>query len=326
MTTQKQWRPAIIHHPAPITIIGAGLIGATIAFTLRRAGYAVTLWDADLPGAAWKAGAGMLTPDGEGLTGCLAQKARESLRLWPGFARDLEAQSGVNVHFREGLERTQPDGSRRMTPGEGQVHPPSVVQAALHGLEVRRETYTLSPSPGSVLAEQGGGSASRPTSSAPFPLTILAAGAFSACFGLPVFPVQGQALLLEAHSERPALFGHRRRGEGAKAYALARPDGVYVGATVRQTACPQPDAHARRWLEQARGQLLPELYAAPVKQTLVGLRPGTADGLPIVGPHPAWPNVLVATGHGRHGALLAPWTAREILRLVQERTPLEARA
>ncbi len=299
---------SINHHPAPITVIGAGLIGSTIAFTLRRAGYAVTVWDADLPGAAWKAGAGMLTPDGEGLTGSLAETARESLRLWPGFARGLEAQSGVSVHFREGLERTQPGGSRRVTPGEGQVHPPSVVKAALHGLEVRRETF-----PATLTGQT-------PT------LTILAAGAFSARFGLPVFPVQGQALLLDAHSERPALFGHRRRGEGAKAYALARPDGVYIGATVRQTACPRPDAHARRWLERARGQLLPDLYAAPVKQTLVGLRPGTADGLPIVGPHPAWPEVLVATGHGRHGALLAPWTAQKILRLVRELRPSEGRA
>ena len=300
MTARTLARPAFCHSPSAIRIIGAGLIGSTIAFTLRRAGYAVTVYDAALPGAAWQAGAGMLTPDGEGLhSGPLADMARASLRLWPEFARALEEHSGLSVHFRAGLERLQPDGSRLRTPGEGQVHPPSVVRAALSGIDVRHELFP------STINHQ------------PSTLTILATGAWSACFGLPVFPVQGQALLLDAHPEQPALFGPPPRGRGAKAYALARPDGVYVGATVRQTARPTPDAHARRWLDGARARLLPDLCAAPVVQTLVGLRPCTPDGLPIVGPHPTLPGVLVATGHGRHGALLAPWTAREVLRLVE---------
>ena len=41
--------------------------------------------------------------------------------------------------------------------------------------------------------------------------------------------------------------------------------------------------------------------------TWAGLRPGTADGLPIVGrlEETLW----IATGHYRNGILLAPWTA-----------------
>lgn len=287
--------------PPPITIIGAGLIGSTVAFTLRQAGYAVTVYDAGHPGAAWRAGAGMLTPGGEGLhTGPLAEIARESLRLWPEFARALEQSSGLKVHFREGLERVLPDGSRASTPREGQVHPPSVVRAALRGIEVRRERVDAA----SFFHH-------------PAPI-ILATGAWSADFGLPVFPVQGQALLLDAQHDAPALFGRRRRGTGAKGYTLCRPDGVYVGATVRRTWATQPDPHAQRWLRGMTRRLLPDLEHAPVKETLVGLRPCTPDGLPIVGPHPTLLHVLVATGHGRHGALLAPWTAREVLRLVSQ--------
>ncbi len=288
---------------AAITVVGAGLIGSTTAFALHRAGYAVTVLDAGLLGAAWQAGAGMLSPDGEGLSrGPLANMARLSLSLWPQFARDLEQSSGLSVHYRAGVERLQKDGLRLCTPAEAQVHPPSVVRAALHGLEVRRESFCPSSLPLS------------PHSS----LTILATGAWSAAFGLPVFPVQGQALLLSAEYNRPALFGWR--GAGAKGYTLCRPDGVYVGATVRRSASTAPDDHARRWLGGVACRLLPaDVAQAPVSQTLLGLRPCTADDLPIIGPHPTLPGVLVATGHGRHGALLAPYTAREVLRLVNQR-------
>jgi glycine/D-amino acid oxidase-like deaminating enzyme len=39
-----------------------------------------------------------------------------------------------------------------------------------------------------------------------------------------------------------------------------------------------------------------------------GLRPVSADGLPLLGRLPGWDNVHLATGHGRNGILLAPVT------------------
>jgi D-amino-acid dehydrogenase len=49
-----------------------------------------------------------------------------------------------------------------------------------------------------------------------------------------------------------------------------------------------------------------------------GLRPMTADGLPLVGPAPSLPNVYVATGHGMLGVTLAPATAALLAPLVLE--------
>ncbi|MGH3010861.1 MAG: NAD(P)/FAD-dependent oxidoreductase [Gaiellaceae bacterium] len=49
-----------------------------------------------------------------------------------------------------------------------------------------------------------------------------------------------------------------------------------------------------------------------------GLRPMTADGLPLIGPAPALPNVHVATGHGMLGVTLAPATAALLTPLVLE--------
>ena len=50
----------------------------------------------------------------------------------------------------------------------------------------------------------------------------------------------------------------------------------------------------------------------------VGLRPLTSDGLPLIGPTPRDPHVVVATGHGMLGVTLAPATAAMVAPLVLE--------
>lgn len=311
-----------------VAVVGGGLIGSVVAFSLREAGLPVEVLDAGLPGAAWRAAAGLLTPDGERLRGTpLHADALASLRLWPELARRLEARSGQPVDFREGVLRVGPAGSRleggevarppaphgaaRCTPGEGRLYPPGVVRATRAGLTViPARVRSLRPQGDGVCIVTDGGE--RHAS-----LVILAAGAWSAAFGLAVRAEQGQALVLDGSPGAPALYGPRRRGAGPHGYVLGRPDGVYVGATARSSASPHPDPHARRWLLGTARALWPECAQAPVRSHLVGLRPVTPDGLPFVGPHPDLPGVLVATGHGRHGALLAPLTARRVLALVE---------
>jgi D-amino-acid dehydrogenase len=47
-----------------------------------------------------------------------------------------------------------------------------------------------------------------------------------------------------------------------------------------------------------------------------GLRPTSPDGLPLIGPAPANPSVVLATGHGMLGVTLAPATAALVAPLV----------
>ena len=69
---------------------------------LRQNGFQVTLFESGKVGAeaSW-AGAGMLAPGGE-----LEQRtwwtdlALESLKLYPAFVRELEAESGVSIDYR----------------------------------------------------------------------------------------------------------------------------------------------------------------------------------------------------------------------------------
>ncbi|WP_034386873.1 FAD-binding oxidoreductase [Deinococcus sp. YIM 77859] len=296
-----------------VLVVGAGIIGSLVAWTLQEAGCPVEVLDAGLPGAAWRAGAGLLTPAGERLQGTdLDAQAQESLRCWPELASRLEARSGQPVGFRAGVWHLREGQAPVWAAAEGQVHPPSVVRAARSQLRLMpARVLALQPRGKSVRVHTDRGE--RVAS-----LVVLAAGVWSAAFGVPVRSVQGQALLLGGPRDHPARVGFRRRGEGPHGYALGRPDGLYVGATARASASPIPDLHARRWLRTVARALVPEAAEEPRLATLVGLRPVTPDGRPLVGPHPVLRRVWVASGHGRHGVLLAPQAAQRVLTFVQE--------
>ncbi|MBV8363749.1 MAG: FAD-dependent oxidoreductase, partial [Candidatus Eremiobacteraeota bacterium] len=55
-------------------------------------------------------------------------------------------------------------------------------------------------------------------------------------------------------------------------------------------------------------EAIPALSDFAITETWAGLRPGTADGKPFIGPSPL-ERYFVATGHFRNGILLAPITA-----------------
>jgi len=72
--------------------------------------------------------------------------------------------------------------------------------------------------------------------------------------------------------------------------------------------------------------LVPSLADAAIERCWAGLRPGSPDGLPFIGPVPGIENVWVAAGHFRSGIQLAPGTARVLAEAIQGRptaVPLE---
>ncbi len=124
----------------------------------------------------------------------------------------------------------------------------------------------------------------------------------------PVAPVKGQMVALAAPSglvRRPAWV--------PGAYLVPREDGrLLVGATVESAGFDE-----RVTAGGVEALLLAALAAAPslgdfaLTESWAGLRPGTPDGLPILG-RTAIDGFLLATGHFRNGILLAPATARLI--------------
>jgi glycine oxidase len=85
-----------------VAIAGGGLIGATIAFELARAGLQVALFDRQQPGegSSWAA-AGILSPAPEN-AGMISTVplGRASLQLYPEFVAAVEEISGQSVGYR----------------------------------------------------------------------------------------------------------------------------------------------------------------------------------------------------------------------------------
>ena len=131
-------------------------------------------------------------------------------------------------------------------------------------------------------------------------------------------PVKGQilALIPQVHG----LLRHVIRG--ADVYLVPRTDGrVLVGATAeRGIDDKRVDPAVIQRMHQAAANLVPELGEAQIHEAWAGVRPSTADNLPIIG-ETEIKGYFVATGHYRNGVLLAPATGEVIAALVAGRTP-----
>ena len=342
----------------PVAVVGAGVIGLSIAWRLRQRGHPVTVLDPDPGSGASAVAAGMLAPVGEAEFGehVLTQLLVAGARRWPAFAAELARASGGDVGYRDDgtlfVARTADDlaevrrlcayreglglagvplraGQLRerepllapgvcggaLLPEDHQVDPRRVLAALLrvataNGVRVERRAVTG-------------------LSTVDAPVRVLAAGWHSAQLaGLPVRPVKGQLLRLRAGDRPPAPAGtglrHVVRGyaDGRPVYLVPRADGeVVVGATSEERGDTVVTAGAVRHLLDAAVGLVPEVGEYELVEARAGRRPGTPDNAPIIGA--LGPGLFVATGHYRHGVLLAPLTADAVADLV-EGVPSEA--
>jgi len=150
---------------------------------------------------------------------------------------------------------------------------------------------------------------------------VLAAGPWSerieglpAGAGVPVRPVKGQILRLRDPTG-PGLLRRVLRFRGG--YLVPRSDGRYVlGATVEERGFElAPTAGGVYELLRDARELVPGISELEIEELSVGLRPGTPDNAPAIGPG-AVPGLIWATGHYRNGILLAPLTAELVARLL----------
>ncbi len=122
----------------------------------------------------------------------------------------------------------------------------------------------------------------------------------------PTHPVRGQMVAL-----RTSGISLRRVSRSERGYLVPRPDGrIIAGSTLEDAGFENrvTPAGMRKILDAAL-ELAPGLADAEISETWSGLRPGTPDQLPILGPTDI-EGLLIATGHYRNGILLAPATAK----------------
>lgn len=157
----------------------------------------------------------------------------------------------------------------------------------------------------------------------------VAAGAWSepllASLGvtLPTRPRRGQILL---HRTAPGLLTRVVNLGAGYDYLIPREDGpLLVGSTIEDAgfdAVTTPAAIER--LEQLVRRLLPETDLGRAELTWAGLRPGSPDGLPTIGPIPGLENGWVAAGHFRAGLHLSTGTAVALADLIDGHQPHSA--
>lgn len=331
---------------ASIAIAGAGLAGRLLAWTLTRAGHVVEVFDAspgsapafDASGAAAFSAAGMLSPLAEQEQGgtAIAALGWRSLALWPGIVAalpapvPLQANGSLLLAHRAdlgaahralmrmpGAEPLDADALRAhepmlapglrgwLLPSEGLIAPLAAM-AALHAGTQARWRWSSAVDqvlPGTLHFADGGrwhgdwaidarGLGARPP--------------------LPLRGVRGEivTLALPGHGlQRPVRLLHPRH----RVYLVPRsPDEIVVGASEIESEDRSPvSLRSAVELMAAAQSVLPVLSEARIVRLDRHLRPALPDNLPFTHHEPG---LLRLNGLYRHGWLLAPAMAEQLLR------------
>jgi glycine oxidase ThiO len=204
-------------------------------------------------------------------------------------------------------------------PQEGQVENRLLVRALVHacrsgGVQIHEKAPLLSwqLEAGRVMRLTAGERDWTPGQ------VLVCAGAWSAevqggaALGLVARPLFGQVLCLQ-EPEKGEDRRLRRLLYSPNVYIVPRRDGrVLVGATMEERGFDRTStARGVQQLLNAALSLEPALGEMALCEHWSGVRPASPDGLPIIGRTPL-SNVWGATGHGRNGILLAPFTAKAV--------------
>jgi glycine oxidase len=242
---------------------------------------------------------------------------------WLPPRRCRELEPGLTPSFNGGVH----------APDEAAVDPRRMVGAllaalAVDGAEVRGGTDVVAP----ILAggrlegvRTGDGEDLRASQ------VVLATGAWAGAASWlpesarpPVRPVKGEILELRAPDGAPPC---ERIVASERVYLVPRPDGrLIVGATTEERGFDATvTAGGVHELLREAYRLLPEVAEMELVEAAAGLRPGTPDNLPLIGPG-ALEGLVLACGHYRNGILLAPLTGDAVADVVAGKPLPEALA
>jgi glycine oxidase len=346
-----------------VIVVGAGVIGASIAEALARRGATVSVLDMRGPGrGASQASAGLLTPFIEGrVSPALLNLCVRGLTFWDEFMTRVRDVSGSDVHYaRTGtleIALSRAEAERLMnlraslvdlgvesdwiTEGDVARFEPAVSTSARAGLFIPNQGFVAVRPLVKALTQAAriqGAQFESPVEVVRIrshhdrvevhaddrvmnaDMVVVAAGTWSGRVriadapAIPVYPMRGQLLELKwSAGELP-----KRPVWGTRSYTVPwQPDTLLVGATLENAGFDERSTVAGvHDLLAGVGELLPSAWQASLSEVRVGLRPATADHLPLIGPLGGLARVIVATGHFRNGVLLAPLTAEIVSRLV----------
>jgi glycine oxidase len=329
-----------------VIIVGGGIIGLSLSIELKKCGAQVLVVERAEPGReASYAAAGMLADCGAETPALLQPLATASARMYPEFVHELQDESGLRVDLRdEGTlmllsageahrcAQTLPAPLAELEPSladshcpaiylkERSVDPRALIAAALKAAKHRGvDISSGSPVTNVLIADGRVAGVVTDKTSYPAPAVVNCAGAWAGHLPplhFPTRPVKGQMLAVAA----PRLLRHVIRAP--EVYLVPRNDGrVLIGSTLEDAGYDKrTDSGTIQRMHKAAIRLVPALERARVLEDWAGLRPGTPDGLPILGATSVT-GYFVAAGHFRDGILLAPITAHLLAQLITGGNP-----
>lgn len=336
-----------------VLIVGGGIVGCMTAMALVKTGYAVTIVErnqiaSQTSGESSWAGAGILFPllpwhyldtvnaltkQGAGLyqqicadllveTGIDAELLQSGMLILPPF------DNGKSISWCEqnGLPYQKVDQSFEprlaafhealWLPTIWQVRPPKLMLALRawlekHQVELREHTE-LKP-----LLENGPIQAWQTIQgeSLEADIFIVTSGAWSfellkkTTSSLNVKPMRGQILLYKPEKN----LAHMVYKKGF--YMVPRQDGyLLAGSTLEDVGFDARTSETVRDELSAKAEaIFSDLAGLPIIKHWSGLRPGTRENLPTIGPHPHIENLYLNTGHFRYGLTMAPASAQHLV-------------
>ena len=338
-----------------VVIVGGGVIGLSLAWRLRRAGASVLVVERHEPGreATYAAG-GMIAHCDPAIPPALKAMAEASARMYPEFVAELRAEAFESPDLREHgailfcseAEAPQCSDARPISDAEISELEPLIqlrgtsyflkeasVDPRKLGSVLEKAARTIgvdfvTGSPATEVALLGGRATGVRTAKSYYPAdaVVNCAGAWASQLkprGVPTHPVKGQMVCIipprEDNHSGP-LIQHVVRTPDV--YIIPRSDGrMLLGATVEEAGFDKRvDPETVKRLRHAAISVVPQIERLRIHDAWAGLRPGTPDGLPILGATSV-KGYYAATGHFRDGILLAPVTALVMIEVLKSRVP-----
>ena len=358
---------------ADAIVVGAGIVGTTIAYVLSREGLDVRLLDgAGVGSGSTGHGSGGISLIGKDFRpGAHFDLGLTGARIFPGFVEQLHEDSGIDSHYHElpglslaiNVEEEQIYRAELETRGsdldlqwleidEYREIEPRITPDAIGAILYRHgqvDGYRMSIAATTALERSGGSLVSQNATgllrqgsrvvgvthdagSLRGDVVILAMGAWVrqardwVGYPIPVRPLHGEVLHVRL-PEPPAVFiVTARHGP-----ILPRRDGILLVGSIGGVTMSGLDVDAKHVFDPADEtepefdlepkpenrdlmieralRIMPALEDAEFVAHLAGVRPLSADRMPIIGPVPGVAGLVLATGHGTKGIHLAPVTA-----------------
>lgn len=329
---------------ADTVIAGGGIIGLATALELAAAGQKVTVFDrSEAMSEASRAAAGMLAGADPENPPELLGLARFSLSLYAAFLDRVEQLSGAKIPIRTrmtlqgthtlppGVEGLGEDQLRELAPGvnPGGWHFYRMEEVSFDAWDLAEALPTAARSAGIDLCEHTpviGAASTNGGVDVDTTAGRIAAGAFLNATGawarnlhttVPVAPRKGHMLTVELPGDKQMHCVLRT----PNVYIVPRGRGRYTIGPTLEDAGFDKEVYPERVQElfQKAIALWPLLRDSRIAETWTGLRPGTGDGLPIIGAtsERCW----IATGHFKNGILLGPGTARAVSQWILSGAP-----